>query len=102
MLLPDDRRPKDRLLSPSRFCPYSLGDWIGACERAEIPHVPAMHVTDFERYDLLQHEEAGPHQETARRRVRVRAPRHVPQLDAPLGLLRQRGPEVLDERGTQA
>ena len=63
MLLPDDRRPKDLLLSPSSFCPYSLGDWIGVCERAVIPHVPAMHVTDFERHDLLQHEEAGPHQE---------------------------------------
>lgn len=63
LLLPDDRRPRHLLLSPSRFCPYSLGDWIGACERAAIPHVPAMHVTDFERYDLLQHDEAGPHQE---------------------------------------
>ncbi len=56
MLLPDDRRAKDLLLSPSRFCPYSLGDWVGACERAAIPHVPAVHVTDFERYDLLQHD----------------------------------------------
>ena len=63
MLLPDDRRPKELLLSPARFCPYSLGDWIGVCQRAQIPHVPAMHVTDFERYDVLQHEEAGPHQQ---------------------------------------
>lgn len=61
MLLPDDRRPKDLLLSPSSFCPYSLDDWIGVCERAEIPYVPAMHVADFERCDLLQHEHAGPH-----------------------------------------
>ncbi|MYK90132.1 MAG: hypothetical protein F4018_18310 [Acidobacteria bacterium] len=37
-----------------------------------------------------------------RRRVQARSPRRRPQLDAPLGLLRQRGPEVLDERGTQA
>lgn len=63
MLLPDDRRPRHLLLSPTRFCPYSLGDWIGACQRAGTPHVPATHVTDFERYDILQHEEAGPHQQ---------------------------------------
>ena len=62
MLLPDDRRPRDLLLSPSRFCAYSLGDWIGACQRTGIPHVPAMHVTDFEAHDLLQHDQAGPHQ----------------------------------------
>ena len=62
MLLPDDRRQKNLLVSPSQFCPYSLGDWIGVCERAGIPHVPAMHVADFERHDLLQHEYAGPHQ----------------------------------------
>lgn len=63
MLLADDRHPKDLLRRPTRFCPYSLGDWTGVCERAQIPHVPAMHVTDFERCDLLQHEETGPHQE---------------------------------------
>ena len=62
MLLPDDRRPRHLLLSPSRFCPYSLSDWIGACQRAGVPHVPAMHVADFERFDILQHDQAGPHQ----------------------------------------
>ena len=62
MLLPDDRRPRNLLLSPSRFCAYSLGDWIGACQRTGIPHVPAMHVTDFEPHDLLRHDETGPHQ----------------------------------------
>ena len=62
MLLPDDRRRRHLLRSPSRFCPYSLGDWIGVCQRAAVPHLPAMHVTDFERHDILQHEHAGPHQ----------------------------------------
>jgi hypothetical protein len=62
MLLPDDRHPRHLLRSPSKFCPYSLGDWIGVCQRAEVPHVPAMHVADFEPHDILQHEHAGPHQ----------------------------------------
>ncbi|MXZ74360.1 MAG: hypothetical protein F4Z03_04500 [Gemmatimonadetes bacterium] len=61
-----------------------------------------MHVTDFERYDLLQHEEAGPHQERLDAAYESVRRATSPQLDAPLGLLRQRGPEVLDERGTQA
>ena len=62
MLLPDDRRPHELLLRPTRFCAYSLGDWIRLCEKTGTPHVPAYHVIDFERYDILQHDEAGPHQ----------------------------------------
>ena len=63
MLLPDDRRPKHLLLQPTKFCPYSLGDWIRLCETTGIPHLTATHVVDFERWDMLNHEYAGPHQQ---------------------------------------
>ena len=63
MLLPDDRRPRDLLLQPTNFCAYSLGDWIETCRLAGVAHVPAVHVTDVERCDILNHDHAGPHQE---------------------------------------
>ena len=63
MLLPDDRRPRNLLLQPTNFCAYSLGDWLETCRLAGVAHVPAVHVTDFERCDILNHDQAGPHQE---------------------------------------
>lgn len=62
MLLPDDRLPRHLLRTRSGFCPYSLGDWIRICQKAKVPHVPAVHVVDFERNDVMEHQTAGPHQ----------------------------------------
>ena len=62
-LLPDDRCPAtyrrdDKLF----FCPISLADWLAACVRADVEHVPGHVVAVFERGDMLHHETLGPHQ----------------------------------------
>ena len=46
-----------------RFCPLSLEDWILLCCMADIPHVGANHVIDFERNDVMHYDKRGPHQQ---------------------------------------
>ena len=61
MLLPDDRCPAPHRHGKRRFCPLSLGDWIGAAAAANVPMVDARRIATFERDDLLKHDCERPH-----------------------------------------
>lgn len=43
----------------ARFCPLSLGDWIDACRRANVPHVPAREAAVLCRHDVIRYEQPG-------------------------------------------
>ena len=45
-----------------RFCPISLGDWNWLCRKADVPYIPAILITAMEKYDLLNFDHNGPHQ----------------------------------------
>ena len=45
-----------------RFCPYSLGDWMAAADRAGVPALTADLAAVFETADLMNADWAGPHQ----------------------------------------
>ena len=63
MLVADDRYPKgSRRGRREGFCAYSLEDWLESAAAADVPMVPAKHLADFEKTDLLNHERTGPHQ----------------------------------------
>ena len=46
-----------------RFSPYSLGDWISLCREVDIPHIPAVQITEIERDDWRKFDQDGPHQQ---------------------------------------
>ena len=65
-----------------RFAPISLGDWMGACQRANIPHVPSTQIATLNRYDYLRLYEPGPHlqrMELALEQARVARQAHLMQ-----------------------
>ena len=43
----------------NNFCPVSLQDWLHACKRAGIPHVPATQVAELKRHDVMRFEQPG-------------------------------------------
>lgn len=45
------------------FCPTSLRDWMEACEKANVPAIPAYHVVDLLREDCLRFDVEGDHHE---------------------------------------
>ena len=58
-----DSRPIPVTRETSQFCPASLRDWIHACRRAGVPHVPAHFVGAVRRWDYIHCTEPGPHQQ---------------------------------------
>ena len=61
----ESRTPMDEIPDTPdthRFCPLSLGDWINACRRANVPHIPAAEGAVLYRHDVIRYEEGGePH-----------------------------------------
>ena len=56
-----DRVREGNLELQESFCPVSLEDWLNLCRRAEVPHVPAIQVTEVLRDDYLAFDTEGEH-----------------------------------------
>ena len=71
-------RPPVRRTPADRFCPYALGDWLAAAQRAGVPAVPGREISVFETADLKNAEWDGPHQDRLVRAWR-RMDRNTPE-----------------------
>ena len=75
-------RPPVRRTPGDRFCPYALGDWLAAAQRAGVPAVPGREISVFETADLKNAEWDGPHQAPGGGWTAERAPEagHGPEV----------------------
>ncbi len=73
-----------------RFSPISLGDWLTACQNADVPLVPAERVATIEREDYLSFDQPGEHRQRliyALNQVRSASlPDHMVRFDCCSGL----------------
>ena len=80
------------LVDQNLFCPISLGDWIEACENADVPFVPAERITEFNRQDMLMFDVEGEHHQRLLQSYEAIAEGNAPRAhDAFRLLLEHRG-----------